>query len=61
MNMIKFRMLIRPAPESPESPIAELAVSPWIQADISVEAPRINRLNVNHYGFYGDLQLNGSL
>jgi len=41
--------------------IAELAVPPWIQADISVESPRINRLNVNHYGFYGDLQLNGSL
>ncbi|MFP4160321.1 MAG: DUF4403 family protein [Desulfobacterales bacterium] len=41
--------------------IEELAVPPWIKADISVESPSINRLNVNHYGFYGDLQLNGSL
>ncbi|MGM0787283.1 MAG: DUF4403 family protein, partial [Thermodesulfobacteriota bacterium] len=41
--------------------IAELAVPPWIKAVISVESPGINRLNVNHYGFYGDLQLNGSL
>ncbi|MFP3982017.1 MAG: DUF4403 family protein [Desulfobacterales bacterium] len=41
--------------------IAELAVPPWIKADISVASPRINRLHVNHYGFYGDLQLNGFL
>ncbi|MBS3756190.1 MAG: DUF4403 family protein [Desulfobacterales bacterium] len=41
--------------------IAELAVPPWIKADISVASPRINRLNVNHYGFYGDIQLKGAL
>lgn len=41
--------------------IAELALPPWIRADISAGSPQINRLNLNHYGFYGDLQLTGTL